>query len=89
MSIKEIKKTKSGTSYFEVNTDEMVSKLKGLGICDSCSIPMHNGFLVPVLNYVQCESCFKDSGIQDTYYEEDRIYEEMQIEVFQKALNQH
>jgi|LGOV01.1.fsa_nt_gb hypothetical protein len=86
MSKKEIKKTPSGTIYFEVDTNEMVSKLKGLGICDSCSKAMFNGFLVPVLGYVQCEKCFKKSGIQDNYYEEDRHYEETNTKRFLQVL---
>lgn len=83
---KEIKKTKAGATYFEVDINEMVSKLKGFGICDSCSTPMKNGYLVPVLNYVQCEECFKDSVVQDTYHEEDREYETHQTALYKKAL---
>lgn len=85
---KEIKKTKSGTSYFEVNIDEMISKLKGMAICDSCSQAVGSkGYLVPVLNYVQCKNCFESSSIQDTYYEEDRAFEEIKIKEFKKILD--
>lgn len=83
---KEIKNTPSGTTYFEVSLEEMISKLNGLGICDSCATPIKNGFLVPVLKYVQCETCFKDSGIQNIYYEEDRNYEKEQTAIFKEAL---
>lgn len=85
---KEIKKTKSGAIYFEVSRDEMLTKLNGLGICDSCSTPMQNGFLVPVLNYTQCEKCFLDSGVQNTYYEDDRAFEEEKTALYKKALEQ-
>lgn len=59
----------------------MINKLNGLGICDSCSIPMKKGYLVPVLNYVQCEKCFSESG-----YKEDEVYEERQTIAFKKML---
>lgn len=85
---KEIKQTKSGTSYFELDISEMVGKLKGFAICDSCSQAIGSkGYLVPVLNYVQCKDCFEDSSIQDTYYEEDRAFEESKIKEFKKILD--
>lgn len=83
---KEIKKTAVGINYFEVDLDEMLSKLKGFGICDSCSTSMTKGYLVPVLNYVQCEECFKKSVIQYKAYEEDKEYEEQQTNLYKKAL---
>ena len=82
---KEIKKTKSGTSYFEVNLEEMIFKLNGLGICDTCCKPIEGmGFLIPVLNYVKCKECFNESPIQCNYYEEDRAYEDMRIKEYKK-----
>ena len=83
---KEVKKTKAGVNYFEVTFQEMTSKLNGLGICDSCSTIMTNGYLVPVLNYVQCEECFKNSVVQKKSYQEDKEYEEHQTALYKKAL---
>ncbi len=37
---KDYKKTDAGVKYFEVTLSEMINKLNGLGICDSCSTPM-------------------------------------------------
>ena len=83
---KDYKKTDAGVKCFEVTLSEMINKLNGLGICDSCSTPMKKGYLVPVLNYVQCEKCFSESGIQDTCYKEDEVYEERQTIAFKEIL---
>ncbi len=83
---KEVKQTKVGVNYFEVTLHEMITKLNGFGICDSCSTPMTNGYLVPILNYVQCDKCFKDSGVQNNCYEEDKEYEEHQTMLYKQAL---
>ena len=84
--LKEVKQTKVGVNYFEVTRHEMIIKLNGLGICDSCSTPMTNGYLVPVLNYVQCDKCFSNSIVQTENYKEDMEYEEHQTMLYKQAL---
>jgi hypothetical protein len=84
---KEVKKTNSGVRYFEVDIDEMILKLKGMGICDSCSQAVSaKGYLVPVLNYVYCQDCFDKSTIHKIYYEEDRSYEDKKTEQYKTIL---
>ncbi len=83
---KEVKKTKVGVNYFEVDLHEMITKLNGYGICDSCATTMTNGFLVPVLNYVQCDKCFNESAVQTKNYTEDLDYEKHQTMLYKKAL---
>ena len=84
--VKELKQTKVGVNYFEVNLHEMIIKLNGLGICDTCATPMTNGYLVPVLNYVQCDKCFEKSIVQQKNYEEDHEYEKQKTEFYKRAL---
>lgn len=84
--LKEVKQTKVGVNYFEVTRHEMIIKLNGLGICDSCSTPMTNGYLVPVLNYVQCDKCFSNSIVQTENYKEDMEYEKHQTMLYKQAL---
>jgi len=86
---KEIKKTKQGHTYFAINYDEMVNKLRGGGICDSCSPikKMKNGFLIPVLNSVYCEECFNKWCKDAVFYDEDIEYERQSTEKFLQALN--
>lgn len=83
---KEVKQTKAGVNYFEVTLHEMITKLNGYGICDSCTAPMQNGFLIPVLNYVQCDKCFNKSFVQKKNYKEDKEYEKQKTEYYKKAL---
>ncbi len=83
---KEVKQTKVGVNYFEVTFHEMITKLNGLGICDTCATPMQNGYLVPVLNYVQCEKCFSESIVQQKNYKEDQDYEKQKTEFYKKVL---
>ena len=83
---KEVKQTKVGVNYFEVTLHEMITKLSGLGICDSCSTPMTNGYLVPVLNYVQCDKCFSNSIVQTENYKEDMEYEKHKTMLYKQAL---
>lgn len=83
---KEVKKTKVGVNYFEVTLHEMITKLNGFGICDSCTAPMQKGYLVPVLKFVQCEKCFSESFIHEKNYEDDREFENKQTILFKQAL---
>lgn len=83
---KEVKKTKVGVNYFEVSLHEMITKLGGYGICDTCTATMQKGYLVPVLNYVQCDKCFPKSIVHQKNYKEDREYEKQKTEFYKQAL---
>ncbi|SMP85840.1 hypothetical protein SAMN06313486_1015 [Epsilonproteobacteria bacterium SCGC AD-308-P11] len=85
---KVVLKTEKGHNYIEVTFIEMTINLHGLGLCDSCSNPsvMPNGFLIPVLNAVYCNNCFKRWKKTAKYYKEDAEYEKDKTDVFLKAL---
>jgi len=84
---KEFLKTKKGHKFIKLNINEML-KIGGLGICDSCCVPMSNGNLIPVLNSVYCDDCFNKWVKEAVYYKEDVQYEEQKTNQFLRMLNE-
>ena len=56
----------------------------GAGICDECGEFAPHGFLVPVLNHYQCESCFQEFNARAIAYPEDAEIEKRYASWFEQ-----
>lgn len=79
--------TLNGHKFIKMNQAQIMGKIFGLCICDSCYGAMFDGFLIPVLNSVYCERCFTAWSDRAIYYEEDREYEKMKSKYYLEKLN--
>lgn len=70
--------TPSGYLAYKVTKKEIEEHLQSFVICDDCNCDAASGYLVPVLNWFLCESCFEDWAKRNTeYYPEDVDMEAM------------
>lgn len=82
-----VKRTQGGAAYIELNNEEIINKLHGLAICDSCNAKnMQNGYLIPILNSVYCKECFDKWASRSKLYSEDEAYELDKISAFSEVL---
>lgn len=58
----------------------------GGGICDECGEFAPKGFLIPVLNHYQCESCFHEFQDRAVYYSEDAEFEHRTAAFFEEHI---
>ena len=65
---------------------EDTCELGGAGICDECGEFAAKGFLIPVLNHYQCESCFQAFQEFATYYPEDAEIEQRNEVYFEERI---
>ena len=79
-------KTAKGHIFFKVTREQMINDIKGMGLCDNCNKPMQNGFLIPVLNSILCDSCFPSWCERATYYKEDEPYEIKKADYYESLL---
>lgn len=87
---------KNGCNYIKVNFTEIVHKLNGAGICDSCGKlafessdldELSEVSLIPVLNSVYCNKCFTKWENTAKRYDEDVPYENKKTNYYLKILN--
>lgn len=78
--------TKNGLIAYKTTLLEIVS-IGGLGICDECGTAHpEGGYLVPVLNHWQCESCFNECKDRLQKYPEDMPYEANRAEYYEARI---
>lgn len=58
----------------------------GLSICDDCNEFSSYGYLVPVLNYFMCPSCFCEWDESCVFYPEDLDFESSVIKYYESIL---
>ncbi len=78
-------KLANGLVYYKATAAE-TALLGGYGICDECSAPAPEGYLVPVLNHYQCEECFKSWAARAKNYPEDRGFELRRMTYFEAMI---
>lgn len=72
-----IYKNDKGFRIIKIHSQEIITTIGGLGICDNCE-KAHIGFgyLIPVMNRWFCPDCFKEWYEKATRFEEDNAFEE-------------
>lgn len=59
-------------------------------ICDNCGTvksPSDNGYYIAVLNRWYCEKCYEEFKARARYYDEDKPYEDHNIEIAKRLFN--